>query len=84
MNPALVARPLPEEARHAAPPSDLKEHATLIYSSVQGNDVWRPCNASGEAVSAFVSDDCARTISRSAGRARAHMGIAALPWYAGP
>src|SRR5256885_7144426 len=22
-------------------PSDLKEHATLIYSSVQGNDIWR-------------------------------------------
>ena len=26
-------------------PSDLKEHATLIYSSVQGNDIWRLRNA---------------------------------------
>ena len=57
MNPwVLVASPT-YLRRHGTPrrPSDLKDHATLIYSSVQGNDLWRLRNASGEAVSVPVT-----------------------------
>ena len=70
--------------KHGTPrrPSDLKEHATLIYSSVQGNDVWRLRNASGEAVSVPVSGRLrSNNLSALLAAARAHMGIAALPWY---
>ena len=69
--------------KHGTPrrPSDLKEHSTLIYSSVQGNDIWRLRNASGEPVSIPVTGGCAPTISALLAAARSHMGIAALPRY---
>src|SRR3954463_1576891 len=37
--------------KHGAPkrPADLSGHGTLIYSSVQGNDVWRVVSPRGEA-----------------------------------
>ncbi|MBS0469200.1 MAG: LysR family transcriptional regulator [Proteobacteria bacterium] len=70
--------------KHGTPrrPADLREHATLIYSSVQGNDVWRLRNASGEAVSVPVTGRLrSNNLSALLAAARAHMGIAALPWY---
>ena len=70
--------------KHGTPrrPSDLKEHATLIYSSVQGNDLWRLRNASGEAVSMPVTGRLrSNNLSALLAAARSHMGIAALPWY---
>lgn len=70
--------------KHGTPrrPSDLKEHATLIYSSVQGNDLWRLRNASGEAVSVPVTGRLrSNNLSALLAAARSHMGIAALPWY---
>jgi len=70
--------------KHGMPrrPSDLKEHATLIYSSVQGNDLWRLRNASGEAVSVPVTGRLrSNNLSALLAAARAHMGIAALPRY---
>ena len=70
--------------KHGTPrrPSDLKEHATLIYSSVQGNDLWRLRNASGEAVSVPVTGRLrSNNLSALLAAARAHMGIAALPRY---
>ncbi|WP_404300026.1 LysR substrate-binding domain-containing protein [Alicycliphilus denitrificans] len=70
--------------KHGTPrrPSDLKEHATLIYSSVQGNDLWRLRGASGEAVSVPVTGRLrSNNLSALLAAARAHMGIAALPCY---
>lgn len=70
--------------KHGTPrrPSDLKEHATLIYSSVQGNDLWRLRNASGEPVSVPVTGRLrSNNLSALLAAARAHMGIAALPRY---
>ena len=63
-------------------PSDLKEHATLIYSSVQGNDLWRLRNASGETVSVPVTGRLrSNNLSALLAAARADMGVAALPRY---
>ena len=63
-------------------PSDLKEHATLIYSSVQGNDIWRLRNASGEPVSVAVTGRLrSNNLSALLAASRSHMGIAALPRY---
>jgi DNA-binding transcriptional LysR family regulator len=63
-------------------PSDLKEHATLIYSSVQGNDLWRLRNASGEPVSVPVTGRLrSNNLSALLAASRSHMGIAALPRY---
>ncbi|MBS0291054.1 MAG: LysR family transcriptional regulator [Proteobacteria bacterium] len=70
--------------KHGTPrrPSDLKDHATLIYSSVQGNDVWRLRGASGEAVTVPVTGRLrSNNLSALLAAARAHMGIAALPCY---
>ncbi|MBS0390203.1 MAG: LysR family transcriptional regulator [Proteobacteria bacterium] len=70
--------------KHGMPrrPPDLKEHATLIYSSVQGNDLWRLRNASGEAVSVPVTGRLrSNNLSALLAAARSHMGIASLPWY---
>jgi len=70
--------------KHGTPrkPPDLKEHATLIYSSVQGNDVWRLRGASGEAVSVPVTGRLrSNNLSALLAAARAHMGIAMLPRY---
>lgn len=70
--------------KHGTPrrPSDLKEHATLIYSSVQGNDLWRLRGASGEAASVPVTGRLrSNNLSALLAAARAHMGIAALPCY---
>ena len=70
--------------KHGTPrrPSDLKEHSTLIYSSVQGNDIWRLRNASGEPVSIPVTGRLrSNNLSALLAAARSHMGIAALPRY---
>ncbi len=70
--------------QHAAPrrPADLKEHATLIYSSVQGTDLWRLQPAGGEPVSVPVTGRLrSNNLSALLAAARAHMGIAALPRY---
>ena len=70
--------------KHGTPrkPAELKDHATLIYSSVQGNDVWRLRNPSGETVSIPVTGRLrSNNLSALLAAARAHMGIAALPSY---
>ncbi len=70
--------------QHGTPrqPADLQAHATLIYSSVQGNDLWRLRDATGEAVSVPVSARLrSNNLSALLAAARAHMGIAALPRY---
>lgn len=70
--------------RHGTPrkPSDLKDHAALIYSSVQGNDAWRLRNASGETVSVPVTGRLrSNNLSALLAAARADLGVAALPCY---
>ena len=79
----LVASP--RYLKKAGPPrrpADLSGHDTLIYSSVQGNDVWRVVPPRGEAVTVPVTARLrSNNLSAVLAAARAHMGVAALPWY---
>ena len=63
-------------------PADLSAHNALIYSSVQGNDVWRVQPPGGTAVTVPVTG-CLRSNNLSAvlAAARASLGVAVLPWY---
>jgi DNA-binding transcriptional LysR family regulator len=75
----------PRYLRKAGPPkrpADLSAHETLIYNSVQGNDVWRVLPPRGEAVTVPVTARLrSNNLSAVLAAARSHMGIAALPWY---
>jgi DNA-binding transcriptional LysR family regulator len=63
-------------------PIDLSERNALIYSSVQGDDVWRLTGSKGEAVTVPVTGSFrANNLSAVLAAARAHLGVAALPWY---
>jgi DNA-binding transcriptional LysR family regulator len=63
-------------------PADLSAHDTLIYSSVQGNDVWRVLGPRGEAVTVPVTARLrSNNLSAVLAATRSHMGVAALPWY---
>ena len=84
MNPWLMAAS-PRYLRKAGTPKrpqDLSGHETLIYSSVQGRDVWRVLPPRGEAVTVPVTARLrSNNLSAVLAAARSHMGIAALPWY---
>jgi len=70
--------------KHGVPrrPADLSAHDTLIYSSVQGNDVWRVVSPRGEASTVPVTARLrSNNLSAVLAAARSHLGIAALPWY---
>jgi DNA-binding transcriptional LysR family regulator len=70
--------------KHAAPkrPADLAAHDTLIYSSVQGRDLWRVLSPRGEASMVPVTARLrSNNLSAVLAAARLHLGIAALPWY---
>lgn len=70
--------------RNEAPrrPPDLSAHEALIYSSVQGNDVWRVTSPRGETTTVPVTARLrSNNLSAVLAAARSHMGIAALPWY---
>lgn len=63
-------------------PADLGGHEALIYSSVQGNDVWRVLTPRGEAVTVPITARLrSNNLSAVLAAARSDMGIAALPWY---
>jgi DNA-binding transcriptional LysR family regulator len=63
-------------------PADLSGRNALIYSSVQGDDVWRLTGPKGEAVTVPVTGSFrANNLSAVLAAARAHLGVAALPWY---
>jgi DNA-binding transcriptional LysR family regulator len=83
-NPWLMAAS-PKYLRKAGTPKrpqDLSGHETLIYSSVQGSDVWRVLSPRGEAVTVPVTARLrSNNLSAVLAAARSHMGIAALPWY---
>jgi len=61
---------------------DLASHSALIYSSVQGNDVWRVRAPGGDTVTVRVGGRLrSNNLSAVLAAARAGLGIAALPWY---
>lgn len=63
-------------------PADLSGHNALIYSSVQGNDVWHVQPPSGKAVTLPVTGRFrSNNLSAVLAAARANLGVAALPWY---
>lgn len=63
-------------------PADLSAHDALIYSSVQGSDVWRVLSPRGEAVTVPVTARLrSNNLSAVLAAARCNMGVAALPWY---
>lgn len=79
----LVASPKYLRA-HGTPrrPADLAAHAALVYTSVQGTDVWRVLSPRGEAVSVPVTARLrSNNLSAVLAAARANLGVAALPWY---
>ncbi|MCW5649435.1 MAG: LysR family transcriptional regulator [Ramlibacter sp.] len=63
-------------------PQDLGEHNALVYSSVQGDDVWRLLGPRGEPVTVPVTGRLrSNNLSAVLAAARAGLGVAALPRY---
>lgn len=70
--------------RHGEPekPSDLVQHACIVYSSVQGDDRWRLSPPTGAAVSTPVRGPLrSNNLSAVLAAASAGMGLAILPRY---
>jgi DNA-binding transcriptional LysR family regulator len=83
-NPWLLVASPEYLAAHGAPTQaqDLARHSALIYSSVQGGDVWRVRPPGGEVLTVHVSGRLrSNNLSAVLAAARAGHGIAALPWY---
>jgi DNA-binding transcriptional LysR family regulator len=86
MNPWVMVASPKYLKKHGTPkrPQDLSAHNALVYSSVQGDDVWRLTGASskGEAVTVPVTGRVrSNNLSAVLAAARADLGIAALPCY---
>jgi DNA-binding transcriptional LysR family regulator len=70
--------------KHGAPraPADLTRHNVLIYSTVLGDDRLHFVRAGGRPLSVAVQGSLrANNLSAILHAVRAHMGLAALPWY---
>jgi DNA-binding transcriptional LysR family regulator len=83
-NPWLMVASAKYLRRRGVPkkPVELSGHDTLIYSSVQGNDVWRVLPPNGKAVTVPVTGRLrSNNLSAVLAAARSDLGIAALPWY---
>jgi DNA-binding transcriptional LysR family regulator len=83
-NPWLIVASPKYLRAHGTPrrPADLSLHDALIYSGVQGNDFWRVVPPRGEPVTVPVRARLrSNNLSAVLAAARAHMGLAALPWY---
>ncbi|MCJ0764429.1 LysR family transcriptional regulator [Variovorax terrae] len=84
MNPwVLVAAPgYLREAGTPRRPAELSGHNALIYSSVQGDDIWRLFTHKGEPVTVPVTGRLrSNNLSAVLAAAREGLGIAALPRY---
>lgn len=84
MNPWVIVASPKYLKKHGTPkrPQDLSAHNALVYSSVQGDDVWRLTGAKGEAVTVPVTGRVrSNNLSAVLAAARADLGIAALPCY---
>jgi DNA-binding transcriptional LysR family regulator len=63
-------------------PADLAKHECLVYSSVQGDDVWHYTDARGERVEVSVRGRFrSNNLSSVLAATRADMGVAILPRY---
>jgi DNA-binding transcriptional LysR family regulator len=83
-NPWLLVASPKYIKKHGAPrrTADLAGHPALVYSSVQGNDVWRVRNAKGETLTVPISGRLrSNNLSAVLAAARGGMGIAGVPWY---
>ncbi|MBC5768526.1 LysR family transcriptional regulator [Ramlibacter albus] len=82
-NPWLMVASPGYVAAHGAPhkPEELSRHAALVYSSVQGNDVWRVQGPHGTATVNVSGRMRSNNLSALVAAARNDLGIAALPWY---
>jgi DNA-binding transcriptional LysR family regulator len=70
--------------KHGVPkrPADLSGHDALIYSTVQGDDVWRLSSAKGEPVTVPMTGKLrSNNLSAVLAAARNGLGVAALPRY---
>lgn len=84
VNPWLLVASPEYLRRHGTPasPGELERHEALIYSSVQGNDVWRLRCATRVPETIAVSGALrSNNLSAVLAAARAGLGVAALPWY---
>jgi DNA-binding transcriptional LysR family regulator len=84
MNPWLLAAAPAYLKKHGKPerPADLSAHSALIYSSVQGDDIWHLSTPRGEGLDVPVSGPLrSNNLSAVLAATRAGLGIAALPWY---
>jgi DNA-binding transcriptional LysR family regulator len=84
MNPWVMAASPKYLKKHGTPkrPADLSGHDTLIYSSVQGDDVWRLFSPRGEPVTVPVTGKFrSNNLSAVLAAARSGLGVAALPHY---
>ncbi|WP_137893484.1 LysR family transcriptional regulator [Ramlibacter sp. 2FC] len=84
MNPWVMVAAPEYLRKHGIPqrPEDLAGHNALIYSSVQGDAVWRMSMPGGEHVTVPVSGRLrSNNLSAVLAAARSGLGIAALPCY---
>ncbi len=84
MNPWVMVAAPKYLRKHGTPkrPADLSGHNALIYSSVQGDDVWRLQSSKGDPVTVPVSGRLrSNNLSTVLAAARNGLGIAALPHY---
>jgi DNA-binding transcriptional LysR family regulator len=83
-NPWLLVASPAYLRKHGTPrkPAELSSHETLIYTSVQGSDVWRVVSPRGEASTVPITARLrSNNLSAVLAAARSHLGVAALPWY---
>jgi DNA-binding transcriptional LysR family regulator len=84
MNPWVIVASAKYLKKHGTPkrPADLSGHNALVYSSVQGDDVWRVISTKGEATTVSVTGRLrSNNLSAVLAAARGGLGIAALPRY---
>ena len=84
MNPWVVVASPKYLKKHGTPkkPADLSGHSALVYSSVQGDDVWRLVTPRGEPATVPVTGPFrSNNLSAVLAAARNHLGIATLPRY---
>ncbi|HEX6362571.1 MAG TPA: LysR family transcriptional regulator [Albitalea sp.] len=84
VNPWVVVASPEYLARHGTPtrPEALREHAALIYSTVQGDERWRFVGPQGQALQVSVQGPLrSNNLSALLAATRAGMGVAVLPCY---
>lgn len=84
MNPWVMVASPGYLRKHGTPrqPAELAGHNALIYSSVQGDAVWRLSTPGGEHVTVPVTGRLrSNNLSAVLAAARSGLGIAALPYY---